>query len=84
MKKFFQFIKFVIFISYLSALIYLACKDINRYIDNEDSSAISFRIFNESPRDKYPVTTLCFFGRTEADGKLLGNMAIYKKTGVKE
>ena len=83
MTKLFRFIKFVIFISHLSALIYLACKDINRYIDNEDSSSISFRTFNESPRDRYPVTTLCFIGRTNADGNLLGRMAIYKKQELK-
>ena len=62
---------------------YLACKDINRYIDNEDSSSISFRTFNESPRDRYPVTTLCFFGRTDADGNILGKMAIYKEKELK-
>ena len=63
---------------------YLACKDIKRYINNEDSSSISFRTFNESPRDRYPVTTLCFFGRTDADGNILGKMAIYKEKELKK
>ena len=84
MNKLFQIIKLVIFILYLSLLIYFACRDIKRYIDNEDSSSISFRTFNESPRDKYPVTTLCFFGRTDADGNILGNMAIYKKKELRK
>ena len=63
---------------------YLAGKDIKRYIDNEDSSSISFRMFKESPRDKYPVTTLCFFGRSNEHGNILGDTAIYKKQELKK
>ena len=37
----------------------------------------------ESPRDKYPVTTLCFFGRTYKDGNIDGSTAIYKKQELK-
>ena len=59
-KTFIQPLIFTIFIFYFSVLVYLCCKDIKIYLDNEDSSSISFRKFNASPRDRYPVITLCF------------------------
>ena len=33
-----------------------------RFIENEDSSAITFKRFNQSPEDKYPTFSLCFKG----------------------
>ena len=60
-KNFIQPLIFIIFIFYFSVLVYLCCKDIKIYLDNEDSSSISFRKFNASPRDRYPVITLCLY-----------------------
>ena len=72
-RKIFQFFKFIVFALYFSVLIYFICKDVKRYIDNEDSSSIAFRKFNEGPRDKYPVVTFCFSGGNE------GNLFIYNE-----
>ena len=64
--KVLQFLKCTLFILYFSVLVYLSCKDIKRYIDNEDSSSITYRNFNTAPQDKYPVVTICFDGKTKA------------------
>ena len=73
-----KFFKYTFFILYFSVLVYLCFKDVKIYIDNEDSSSISFRMFNASPRDKYPVITLCFNGKTRA------YEVIYKKDELRK
>ena len=72
-QKLFPILKFTVFALYFSVLIYFICKDVKRYIDNEDSSSIAFRKFNAGPRDKYPVATFCLSGGTE------GNLFIYNE-----
>ena len=54
-----QFSKFVLFISCASILGVLVYQDFRRYMNNDDSSSITFRNFNGSPNDKYPAITLC-------------------------
>ena len=46
-----------------SVVMYLTCKDIKRFLDNDDTTVIEFKRFNASPQDKYPVITLCFHGK---------------------
>ena len=77
--RFLQFLKCTLFILYFSVLAYLSCKDIKRYIDNEDSSSISYRIFNTAPRDKYPVVTICFDGKTKAWHSIYNKKVLRKK-----
>ena len=62
-KRVFPFAKFLFFAFCFSVVFYLTCKEIKRYIDNEDTSSIAFQKFNSSPRDLYPVISLCFYGR---------------------
>ena len=62
-KRVFPFAKLAFFVICFGVVFYLTCKEIKRYIDNEDTSSIAFRKFNASPRDIYPVITLCFYGR---------------------
>ena len=57
------FIKRTAFIICFSVVFYLTIKEIVRYNTNDDSSSISYKKFNDSPKDKYPVITLCFYGR---------------------
>ena len=61
--KLLQCTKFGWFVSCFSVVLYLACNDIKRYLENEDTTVIAFQKFNASPQDKYPVITLCFHGR---------------------
>ena len=79
--KVLQFLKCTLFISYFSVLAYLSCKDIKRYIDNEDSSSITYRIFNTAPRDKYPVVTICFDGKAKAWHSIY-NKKVLRKNGL--
>ena len=62
-QKVLKFVKFGCFVSCFSVVIYLTCKDIKRYLDNNDTTVIEFQKFNASPKDKYPVITLCFHGK---------------------
>ena len=78
--KVLQSLKCTLFISYFSVLAYLSCKDIKRYIDNEDSSSIAYRIFNTAPRDKYPVVTICFDGKAKAWHSIY-NQKVLRKQG---
>ena len=43
-------------------VVYLSGLQVERFIANEDTSSISFRTFNFSPRDKYPVFSFCLNG----------------------
>ena len=54
-----QFSKFVLFISCFSILMFEVYQEFKRYMNNYDSSSITFRKFNYSPNDKYPDITLC-------------------------
>ena len=77
-KKVFPLFKITFFIFCFSVVLYLTSKEIIRYRENEDTSSISFRKFNASPRDKYPVITFCFYGR-------LGRYStIYKEDIIKK
>ena len=60
---FFTLLKVAFFLICFCTLLYLTCNEIIRYRNNEDTSSILYREFNSSPRDKYPVITLCFYGR---------------------
>ena len=37
----------------------MTVKQVIRYIENNDSSVISYKRFNESPEDQYPTFTFC-------------------------
>ena len=39
---------------------YMIFKQIQIYLENDDTSAISFEKFTDSPIDKYPTYTFCF------------------------
>ena len=41
---------------------YMAVTQICRFIENQDTSSISFKRFNRTPKDKYPTFSLCFEG----------------------
>lgn len=62
-QKVLKFVKFGWFVSCFTVVVYLTCKDIKRYLDNNDTTVIEFQKFNASPNDKYPVITLCFHGK---------------------
>ena len=54
-----QFIKFSLFSICFFLLWLCIFKDFRRFMDNKDSSSISFRKCNFSPKDKYPELTIC-------------------------
>ena len=43
----------------LCSLGYMIYLEIERFLENNDSSSISFRKFNKSPKDEYPTFTIC-------------------------
>ena len=44
-----------------------------RYLDNRDTSLVSYKTFNDSPLDRYPTFSICFQGQLyRFDGLLLG------------
>ena len=40
----------------------MTCTQIVRYLENRDASSISYRRFNQTPRDRYPTYSFCFTG----------------------
>ena len=70
------FIKRTAFIICFSVVFYLTIKEIVRYNTNDDSSSISYKKFNDSPKDKYPVITLCFLADLFISALLLGDDAM--------
>ena len=40
----------------------MTLKQVMRFLENDDSTAIHFRRFNLSPKDKYPVFSICLTG----------------------
>ena len=40
----------------------MTAKQVMRFLENDDSTAIHFRRFNLSPKDKYPTFTICLTG----------------------
>ena len=49
------------FLCFFLAL-YMTITQVDRYLQNNDASEISYRTFNQSPRDKYPTISICFKG----------------------
>ena len=41
---------------------YMTAKQIIRFLENDDSTAIHFRRFNLSPKDTYPTFSICLTG----------------------
>ena len=70
-----QFIKLSLFSICFFLLWLCIFKDFRRFMDNQDSSSISFRKFNFSPKDKYPELTICivdaYYARPIFDEKRL-------------
>ena len=58
-----DFVKNTTIVICFSALLYLTIEEVLRYAGNDDKSSIAYKRFNDSPEDKYPVITLCFYGR---------------------
>ena len=44
------------------AALYMTLTQIVRYAENKDSSSISYKQFNQTPKDKYPTFTICLNG----------------------
>ena len=40
----------------------MTAKQVIRFLENDDSTAIHFRLFNLSPKDKYPTFSICLTG----------------------
>ena len=40
---------------------YMALTQVFRYLDNDDVSSIGYKIFNESPEDRYPTFSICLY-----------------------
>ena len=41
---------------------YMTAVMVNRYLLNEDVTSITYKRYNQSPRDKYPTFSVCFEG----------------------
>ena len=53
-----------------------------RFLNNEDSSAIAYKTFNQTPLDRYPTYSICLHARYDGPG-LLGVFDNYlRKFGV--
>ena len=44
------------------AALYMTITQVIRYCENDDSSSISYKQFNQTPLDKYPTFSICFKG----------------------
>ena len=44
------------------AALYMTTTQIIRYLENDDSSSIRYKQFNQTPLDKYPTFSVCFKG----------------------
>ena len=42
---------------------YMSLMQVFRYLANEDTSSITNKLFNQTPRDQYPTFSICFKGR---------------------
>ena len=53
-------------VAYYAACAYFACHltviQTRRFLENQDTPTIDFKLFNDSPDDKYPVFSICFEG----------------------
>ena len=54
--------KVVFTLTCLSLAMYMTATQIERFYQNEDGSSVTYKVFNETPRDKYPTFSLCFKG----------------------
>ena len=54
-----QFFKLLLFTLCFFLLSFCILSDFRRFMNKEDSSSISFRKFNFSPKDEYPTITIC-------------------------
>ena len=58
---------FVFKLTCLSLTAYMSVTQFLRYLDNNDKASVSFRLFNHSPRDRYPTYTICFENRKQGE-----------------
>ena len=47
------------------AAVYMTIQQIMRYVEDNDASIVTSKLFNEGPHDKYPTVTFCFTKQPE-------------------
>ncbi len=47
------------------AAVYMTVQQIMRFVEDNDASIVTTKLFNEGPQDTYPVFTFCFTNQPE-------------------
>ena len=55
-----RLLKFGFMLACLVLTTYMSITQIIRYLDNNDKASVTFRHFNQAPKDRYPSYTICF------------------------
>ena len=61
---------------------YMTLRQTLRYLNNEDSSSMTYKRFNESPEDRYPTFSICLLSSPFFNLRHLSNKEVLSKFAI--